>query len=258
MAHTFPESFGRRHAKPNAYSVQDYFRRIPPAIKDAIPRPEVKWSLIARCIMLHSKRRSHRRCESRPDTWPEIRLGHIVTEDLLLGAKGVHDALCAPATQRIGNFETASATVAARHVSGDFVVSFELAGSWFLALGDLMGKGLPAAMWLTHVLDLLRRSCETSQDLSDIMQSLNREMHRSRVGVPLTSLFLARLDPAASSVTYSCGGCPPAFLLTGRQTVTMLQSGGPILGAVERATLFVIDNRPRIAGHAVGGIRRNH
>jgi serine phosphatase RsbU (regulator of sigma subunit) len=186
--------------------------------------------------MHHSKRRNRCQCESRRGTGHEPRLGQTVTQDLLLGAKEVHEALCAPASQRIGNFDTACATVPARHISGDFVVSFELAGSWFLALGDLMGKGLSAAMWLTHVLDLLRCSCETGQTLPCIMQSLNRQMHCSRLGVPLTSLFLARLDPATSRVTYSCGGCPPGFLLASGQAVTMLQSGGPILGAMEQAS----------------------
>jgi Stage II sporulation protein E (SpoIIE) len=126
---------------------------------------------------------------------------------------GARSTVGAPPSQRIGNFDIANATVPALHVSGDFVATFEQDGSWFLALGDLMGKGLPAAMWLTHVLDLLRRSCETGQTLPGIMQSPNREMHRSRVGVPLTSLFLARLDQAGSCLTYSysCGGCPPAL-----------------------------------------------
>ena len=95
----------------------------------------------------------------------EARLGHRGTEDLLLGAKEVQEALCAPAPQRIGNFDIASAMVPARHASGDFVATFEHKGLWFLALGDLIGNGLPAAMWLTHVLDLLRRSCETGQTL---------------------------------------------------------------------------------------------
>ncbi len=136
-----------------------------------------------------------RKCERGHAVRQEPRLGHTVTGDLLLGAKEVHEALCAPASQRIGNFDIARAMVPARHVSGDFVATFEQNGAWFLAVGDLMGKGLPAAMWLTHVLDLIRRCCETGQTLPGIMQSLNREMHRSRVGVPLTSLFLARLDP---------------------------------------------------------------
>jgi sigma-B regulation protein RsbU (phosphoserine phosphatase) len=68
------------------------------------------------------------------------------------------------------------------------------------------------------------------------MGILNREMYRSRVGVPLTSLFLASLDRRQSKLTYSCGGCPPGFLLAAGQKVTMLERGGPILGALEHAS----------------------
>lgn len=185
--------------------------------------------------MCYLKRRILGNFESQHGTRQEPRLGPTVMEDLLFGAK-VLEALYAPPSQRVGNFHIARGMVPARHVSGDFVASFEQNGSWFLALGDMMGKGLPAAMWLTHVLDLLRRSCETGQALPGIMKSLNREIHRSRVRVPLTSMFLARLDPAASTVTYSCGGCPPAFLLASGQTVRLLEHGGPILGAVEDAS----------------------
>jgi len=184
--------------------------------------------------MCPPKPRIRRKCE--PLQRQEALSGHTVPADLLLGAREVHEALCAPALRRIGNFDIACATVPAQHVSSDFVTMFVHNGCWFLAMGDLMGKGLSAAMWLTHVLDLLHRACETGDALPAIMQSLNREVHCSRVGVPLTSLFLARLDPATSTVTYSCGGCPPAFLLTGGQTFTRLESGGPILGAKERAT----------------------
>ena len=67
------------------------------------------------------------------------------------------------------------------------------------------------------------------------MGTLNREMHRSRVCVPLTSLFLARLDPVEKKLTYSCGGCPPAFLLSDGQSLTVLDRGGPILGALGRS-----------------------
>src|SRR5258705_4124705 len=111
------------------------------------------------------------------------------SDDLLLGAKGVYEALCAPGLQRIGGFDVACATVPARNISGDFVTTFQVNGSWFVALGDLMGKGLSAAMWLTHVLDLLRRACERGETLGEVMQYLNGEVDRSRVGVPLTSLF---------------------------------------------------------------------
>lgn len=156
--------------------------------------------------------------------------------DSLLGAREVYEALCAPARQRIGNFEVACGTIAARHISGDFVVTFEQNGMWYLALGDLMGKGLSAAMWLTHILDLLHRACETESSLTEVMGMINRDMHRSRVGVPLASMFLAQLDPENGQLTYCCGGCPPGFLLAEGRRLLMLERGGPILGAVESAT----------------------
>jgi sigma-B regulation protein RsbU (phosphoserine phosphatase) len=156
-------------------------------------------------------------------------------ESALLGVNQVHDALCAPPVQRIGAIEVATSIVPTRHVSGDFILSFEKKGSWYLVLGDLMGKGLAAAMWLTHVVDLIHRACEREDTLSTTMGRLNYEMHRSRVGVPLTALFLAKLEPGESRITYSCGGCPAAFLIGEDQNVMLLDRGGPVVGALEQA-----------------------
>lgn len=186
--------------------------------------------------MPQAQQRNRVQRSSRATKQVEIKPSVLDTQTILLGAKQVYEALSAPASQKIGNFEIACSTVPARHVSGDFVTTFEQNGRWFLALGDLMGKGLSAAMWLTHVLDLLHRACGTVEQLPEIMSILNREMHRSRIGVPLVSMFLARLDPQTSKLSYSCGGCPPAFLLGEQQRVKMLDHGGPILGALECAT----------------------
>ncbi len=188
--------------------------------------------------MQQSSQRVPHRCSRRHFGRSRI---HAQAENLLLGAQQVHSALCAPPYLNIGNFEIASATIAARHVPGDFITTFEKNGACFLALGDLMGKGLSAAMWLTHVLDLLQRATEQSREVPEIMRRLNQEMHGSRVGVPLTSLFLARLDPKQSKLTYSCGGCPPGFLLGLDSRVEILEQGGPILGAVQDAIYVSAD-----------------
>src|SRR6185369_12438785 len=153
----------------------------------------------------------------------------------LMGAIHVHNALTAPPSLRVCSFDIAWATTAAHHVSGDFVLHFQHQAYHYVALGDLMGKGISAAMWLTHVIDLFHRACETDEDLASIMSALNHEIHRSRVGVPLTSLLLTRMKEGDSSVSYSCGGCPPVFLLSTDRHVSVLHEGGPILGAVPEA-----------------------
>ena len=186
--------------------------------------------------MRQRQARNFRRCPqlsmSRAESLPTL----PGKRDAIAGAREVYEALCARSDQRIGGFEFACGTVAAREISGDFVTAFERNGEWYLALGDLMGKGLSAAMWLTHVLDLVKRSCETGLCLQGIMSMLNREMHRSRVGVPLVSLFLAKLEPETGRLTYCCGGCPPGFLLAEGRRLSLLERGGPILGAFEEST----------------------
>jgi serine phosphatase RsbU (regulator of sigma subunit) len=87
-------------------------------------------------------------------------------------------------------------------------------------------------MWLTHTLDLVRRACEAEENLGLVMGRLNQEMYRSRVGVPLTALFLARFKEDDTSMEYVCGGCPGAFLLREGRMVSILESGGPLLGAL--------------------------
>jgi sigma-B regulation protein RsbU (phosphoserine phosphatase) len=171
-----------------------------------------------------------------PHVVPSPTVTHSLSvQETLLGASRVHDALCAPEFQRVGNFEIANSIVPARYVSGDFITCFETNGGWYLALGDLMGKGLSAAMWLAYVVDVLHRCCETGGSLPDIMRRLNQEMHQSRVGVPLTALFLAWLEPDSSILNYCSAGCPAAFLLGADNHVSTHDLGGPILGAVPGA-----------------------
>lgn len=165
----------------------------------------------------------------------QTKLPSAEIEAAVLGANQVHQALCAPSSQRVGRFEIASSVVPAHYVSGDFIMSFQQGDVSFVVLGDLLGKGLSAAMWLTHTLDLVRRACEPDDGLANIMSRLNREMHLSRIGVPLTAMFLARLEQNETHVEYACGGCPSAFVLRGNRQVAVLEHGGPLLGALENA-----------------------
>src|SRR3954462_12501180 len=89
------------------------------------------------------------------------------------GASEVHRALCSPELERIGEYEIASRVIPARHVGGDFVCSFQQGNQTFAVLGDLMGKGLSAAMWITHLVDLMHRAAEDSQNTCDLLARLN-------------------------------------------------------------------------------------
>jgi serine phosphatase RsbU (regulator of sigma subunit) len=151
-------------------------------------------------------------------------------------AAQVQRRLCGPRYRRFGAFEVASEIFPVRHLSGDFVTLFEYAGDLVFAVGDISGKGLPAGMWFTHVLSLLQRAFEVCGDPAATLSAVNRDLLRTRLEVPLTTLFLARLHLNTAEVTYCNAGHPPALLLRTNGQVESLQEGGPLLGVVTGAS----------------------
>lgn len=146
------------------------------------------------------------------------------------GAAEVHHALCAPEWQQVEDFEIATRIIPVRHVGGDFVCTLQVEGSTLAVLGDLMGKGLSAAMWITHIIDLVHRAAENFSMLSEMMAKLNAELIRSRVRAPLTSAFAILIDHRSSQVSCTSAGHPPAILVRADASTELLSEGGPLLG----------------------------
>ena len=171
-----------------------------------------------------------------------LRCTHLARETRLAvtGAREVHRALSAPEEQFIGSYEIASRVVPARFVPGDFVCSFRECGKTILILGDLIGKGLSAAMWLTHTVDLVRRSAEESCNVAELLRKLNLEILNSRVRVPLTSAIVFSINPEGL-VSCASAGHPPALVVRRDTRIEQTHAGGPILGAFSGAEYSMED-----------------
>lgn len=154
----------------------------------------------------------------------------------LFEAAQVYRRLCAPRLVRHGAFEIASETFAARHLPGDFFTLEETGNGVTLTLGDISGKGLAAGMWTTLLLGLLGTHRAMSAEPQMIVTGVNRDLCRMSLGVPLTSLFLARLDSATGTLEYCSAGHPPALLLRADGKLESLSEGGPLLGVVPEAS----------------------
>jgi serine phosphatase RsbU (regulator of sigma subunit) len=154
----------------------------------------------------------------------------------LFEAAQVHRRLCAPRLVRHGDFEIASEVFAVRHLPGDFFTVEESNGSVVLALGDIGGKGLAAGMWTTHLVGLVRAHTAASPEPQAIVTGVNRDLCRMSAVVPLTSLFLAKLDPASGGLDYCSAGHPPTLLWRADGQLESLSKGGPVLGALPAAS----------------------
>ena len=151
-------------------------------------------------------------------------------------AAQVHRRLCAPSLVRHGAFDVASEIFAVRHLPGDFFSVEQTSEGLVLALGDIGGKGLAAGMWVTHLVGLLRTHTAANSDPEAIVAGINRDIARLSSVEPLSSLFVARLNSITEQLDYCSAGHPPALLLRTNAQLELLSDGGPVLGAVEKAS----------------------
>lgn len=158
------------------------------------------------------------------------------TRVAITGATEVHRALCAPEWQRLGPYEIVSRVLPARYISGDFVCSVPHSSGTFLLLGDLMGKGLSAAMWITHILDLVHRAAERSHTVCELLGRLNTEVAESRIRAPLTSVVVLSIDETSGELSVGSAGHPSALIVRRGARVETSTAGGPLLGVFAAAT----------------------
>lgn len=143
--------------------------------------------------------------------------------------------LSGPRRVRRGPFEIASEIFPAQFFSGDFVSVFDAVDATFLALGDIAGKGLTAAMWSTHVLGLVRTYCASLGSPEAALAAINRDLY-ALGSVPLTTMVLARLDWQSGKLRYSNAGHFAPLVHRANGEVEQLTVGGPVLAAIHDAS----------------------
>ena len=129
----------------------------------------------------------------------------------------------------------------ARTVGGDyFDFIFGSHSGLCLALGDISGKGISAALLMASLHSAVR-AFSLGQDEGAgripspalLLKLLNRHLYLSTQSARYATLFLAFYDPPTKSLTYSNGGHLPPILLSTDGTVRRLDCGGSVVGLLE-------------------------
>jgi len=179
---------------------------------------------------------SARRIRALEEQLESLRREHDELRRTMFEAAQVQRRLCGPRHLRRASFEIATEIFPVRHLSGDFAGVFDLGADLVVALGDIAGKGLQAALWFTHLVGLLRLHLRGQGDPAAALQAVNRDLCNAKSALPLTTLFLARLDPSTGEISYCNAGHPPSLLLRREGPVELLGEGGPVLGAIAEAS----------------------
>jgi serine phosphatase RsbU (regulator of sigma subunit) len=164
-------------------------------------------------------------------------------EEQLAMARLVQFDLLPPGRLKTPDLEFAAQCVPAWQVGGDFYDAFETADHQVaLALGDVSGKGLSAALVMgvvqgaIHAADATGSAADHVHSAERLNQLLCKKTSRER----FVSLVWCYFDPVASVLNYINAGHLPPLLVhhkdNGEFEVIRLEDGGPVLGVLPGVT----------------------
>jgi anti-sigma regulatory factor (Ser/Thr protein kinase) len=132
----------------------------------------------------------------------------------------------------LAGFEFAASALPARHVSGDlydFVACGE--ASCHIVVGDIAGKGIPAAMLASAARALVQATAADGTPPGKMMADLRRSLHGDLEQAEMFLTFLcARLDPMSGRLTYASAGHTEPLWCRGEAGMSRLASTGLPLG----------------------------
>ncbi len=152
-------------------------------------------------------------------------------------AHRIQRALLPRSLPQLGGFRLAGNWESARQVGGDFYDAFLLDDhSLLLVVADVMGKGVPAAIFATITRSLLRAMAVRSHHPAKLLKRLNELLYAelSSVGMFITAQLVFIDLERRQLVAASAGHCP-VLLLAGDSVKAIGVTGTP-LGILPNAT----------------------
>jgi serine phosphatase RsbU (regulator of sigma subunit) len=133
----------------------------------------------------------------------ELEIGRRIQEELLPRE-----------TLRSSFAEIGGVSIPAREVGGDFFNYFPLSESEVAVLiGDVSGKGVPAALLMASLQATIRARLGLERDLVRLADALDREMANEEPLAPYYTLFLAVLDGGTGCLRYVNAGHNTQFVV---------------------------------------------
>jgi phosphoserine phosphatase RsbU/P len=152
-------------------------------------------------------------------------------------ARDIQQAMLPNGLYEGAGVETVGMSRPANTVGGDFYDILPLDdGRLVITLGDVAGKGSPAALLMALLLAMLRTLVDEKLEPADLITRLNVQVCRHAPGSRFITLFYAVFDPRTGSLTYVSAGHMPPLLLRADGSCERLSDGGISLGMFEQST----------------------
>ncbi len=158
----------------------------------------------------------------------------LALEKDLLAAREVQMSLVPKQLPEIPGYDFAACTIPARKVGGDLYdfirIDQDHLAIW---LGDVSGKGLPAALLMASIQSTLRTQAHGSPSPAACILDSNAILHRTTSDDRFVTLFYCVLDLQRQEMVYCNAGHESPSLLRDDGTRLSLDTGGTVLGILE-------------------------
>ena len=157
-------------------------------------------------------------------------------------AREIQLAMLPGGTYRAGDIEICGMTRPANTVGGDFYDVLPLPdGRIILALGDVAGKGSPAALLMALLLAVLRTLVDEELDAPALVERLNVQICRHSPPSRFITLFYAVYSPSTGALTYVNAGQNPPLIRRRDGRYDRLGGTGVALGMFDHSVFGSVD-----------------
>jgi sigma-B regulation protein RsbU (phosphoserine phosphatase) len=132
----------------------------------------------------------------------------------LIVAASIQQSLLPPPVLNGQGVDVAGIMLPARHVSGDFYDFFTIGATQFgFVMGDVSGKGIPAALFMAVARTVLRSHALHGQPPDECLTAVNRVLVPQGGGQTYVTLFYGILDLDSGKLVWAVGGHGQPWLI---------------------------------------------
>lgn len=161
-------------------------------------------------------------------------------------ARQVEQSLLPKTLPALPGVTFAASRRAARSVSGDYLDAIPAGPQQvMLCIGDVIGKGVPAAMLMSNLQAAVRAGVAPGVEPGEMCARLNNAMCENMPSGKFITFFCGLLDAERKTLTYSNAGHGAPVLLRANGEIVRLDQGGVVLGvfrdvAYQQATVALV------------------
>lgn len=183
----------------------------------------------------------HRMAQKQRKLAETVREQHdLLAQDLGL-AETVQRRLLPQQAPDLSRLDIAAWMQPARGVGGDHYDFIQVGEDRLVvAISDVSGKGLAAAIIMPAVWMALRVLVPVAKSPVDVVTKLNKLMCEVSDSARFVTLFYADVHPSAGKLRYvNAGHLPPLLVRPGSQQISPLETGGPVVGLLPQLSFEV-------------------